>query len=108
MQEYETDRFTDILTTQSEKAEKRNQEKEILASLIRTSAYESLVAKSTQNKKLPWEEVVNIVTEDEINGNADIDTRTIISDTTKMQNDPTRNMSNPEKWLYVIRMGIEG
>ena len=108
VQEYETDSFTNLLQTQSDNVKKRNTEKELLAGLIRTPAYETLVAKSTQNKKLPGEEVVNIVTEEEISGNADIDTRAIMSDTTKAQNDPTRNMSNPEKWLYVIMRGIEG
>lgn len=97
-----------MLKNQSENVAKRNEEKEFLASLIRTPAYKTLVAKSTQNKKLPGEEVVNIVTEEEINGNADIDTRTIITDTIKSQSDPTRDMSNPEKWLYVITRGIEG
>jgi hypothetical protein len=66
------------------------------------------VAKSTQNKKLPWEEVINIVTEEEISGNADIDTLTIIADTAKTMNDPTRDMSNPEKWLWVVTRGIGG
>lgn len=42
-----------MLKNQSENVEKRNEEKEFLASLIRTPAYETLVAKSTQNKKLP-------------------------------------------------------
>ncbi len=108
MQEYETDSFTTLLRAQSDNVARRNEEKEFLASLIRTPAYETLVAKSTQNKKLPGEEVINIVTEEEINGNADIDTRAIISDTTKARNDPTRDMSNPQKWLYVIMRGIEG
>jgi hypothetical protein len=52
--------------------------------------------------------VINIVTEEEINGNAEIDTHTVISDTIKAKNDPTKDMSNPEKWLYVITRGIEG
>lgn len=108
VQEYETDSFTTSLENQSANVEKRNAQKELLAALIRTPAYETLVAKSTQNKKLPWEEVINIVTEEEINGNADIDTRQIISDTTKAQNDPTKDMTNPQKWLYVISRGIEG
>ena len=108
VQEYETDSFTNTLKTQSDNVKKRNEEKEFLASLIRTPAYETLVAKSTQNKKLPGEEVINIVTEEEINGNADIDTRAIISDTIKAKNDPTRDMSNPEKWLWVVTRGIGG
>jgi hypothetical protein len=53
VQEYETDSFTNTLKNQSENVRKRNEEKELLASLIRTPAYETLVAKSTQNKKLP-------------------------------------------------------
>lgn len=107
VQEYETDSFTDILISQSESVKKRNEEKEFLSSLIRTPAYEVLIAKSTQNKKLAGEEVINIVTEEEINGNADIDTRTIISDSIKTQSDPTRDMSNPEKWLYLIIKGTQ-
>lgn len=108
MQEYETDSFTTLLRAQSDNVARRNEEKEFLASLIRTPAYETLVAKSTQNKKLPGEEVINIVTEEEINGNADIDTRAIINETIRERNDPTRDMSNPEKWLYVIMRGIGG
>ena len=108
IQEYETDSFTTMLKKQSDNVSRRNEEKEFLASLIRTSAYETLVAKSTQNKKLPWEEVINIVTEEEINWNADIDTRTIILDTTKQRNDPTKDMTNPEKWKYLITRWIDG
>jgi hypothetical protein len=108
VQEYETDSFTNTLKTQSDNVARRNEEKEFLASLIHTPAYETLVAKSTQNKKLPGEEVINIVTEEEINGNADIDTRAVIGDTIKAKNDPTRDMSNPEKWLWVVTRGIGG
>jgi hypothetical protein len=53
VQEYETDSFTNLLQTQSDNVKKRNTEKELLADIIRTTAYETLVAKSTQNKKLP-------------------------------------------------------
>jgi Ca2+/Na+ antiporter len=108
VQEYETDSFTNTLKTQSDNVARRNEEKEFLASLIHTPAYETLVAKSTQNKKLPGEEVINIVTEEEINGNADIDTHAVINDTIKAKNDPTRDMSNPEKWLWVVTRGIGG
>lgn len=53
VQEYETDSFTRLLISQSEGVEKRNKDKEFLASLIRTPAYATLLAKATQNKKLP-------------------------------------------------------
>jgi hypothetical protein len=103
IQEYETDAFITTLKTQSENVKERNKEKEFLAELIHTPAYATLVAKSTQNKKLPGEEVINIVTEEEVSGNQDIDTRTVLTDTQKAIDDPTKGMSNPEKWMWVLR-----
>ncbi len=46
------------------RTESRNREKEFLASYIRTPAYQSQVVKATQNKKLPGEEVINIIRPD--------------------------------------------
>lgn len=106
IQDYETDSFTNTLVTQSENIQKRNGEKEFFTTLIRTPAYQVLVAKSTQNKKLPAEEVINIVTEEEVGGNIDIDPQVVLSQTIKEINDPTRGMSNPEKWLWLLREGI--
>lgn len=90
IQEYETDTFITTLQKQSELVKKKNIEKEFLAELIHTPAYATLVAKSTQNKKLPGEEVINIVTEEEVSGNADFDARTTIVNTQQEVNDPTK------------------
>ena len=102
IQEYETDTFITTLQKQSELVKKKNIEKEFLAELIHTPAYATLVAKSTQNKKLPGEEVINIVTEEEVSGNADFDARTTIVNTQQEVNDPTKWMSNPTKWIWVL------
>lgn len=80
-----------------------NIEKEFLAKYIRTPAYQTQVAKATHNKKLPWEEAINIIQLDEVNNNKDIDSRVVIAQARKKENDPMKNMNNPEKWWYLIR-----
>ncbi len=106
VQEYGTDAFMESLRIAGKSAEDRISSKEFLAAYIRTKAYESQVAKGTQNKKLPGEEVINIVTEEEVTSNADIDTRTTIASIRTVADDPTRGMSNPEKWLWMIEEGV--
>jgi hypothetical protein len=106
VQEYETDTFMGSLTRANETAKERNREKEFLASYIRTAAYETQVAKATQNRKLPGETVINIVTEEEIASNADIDAQTVIVEGRIASEDPTRDMSNPEKWWWMVSGGV--
>jgi hypothetical protein len=65
------------------------------------------VAKSSQNKKLPGEEVINIVTEEEVESNTDIDTRSTIVDIRIKSEDPTKGMSNPERWWWMIEEGVK-
>lgn len=104
IQEYETDSFTTSLKGANQNLENGLKEKEFKSAWIRTPAYATLVAKSTQNKKLPWEEVVNLVTEEEVAGNIDIDTRTVIAEVREDES-PIKKMSNPERWLYLIQWG---
>ena len=56
----------------------RNASKEKLNLYIRTKAYQSYVAKATQNKKLAWEEVTNVVDEASMKGNENIDVSDIL------------------------------
>lgn len=106
VQEYSTDAFMDSLRTLGRAAEERIKTKEFTANYIRTRAYETQVAKATQNKKLPWEEVINIVTEEEVQSNVDIDTRSAIATIRTEAEDPTRGMTNPEKWWWMIEEGV--
>ena len=106
VQEYGTDAFMESLKVAGQSAENRIQSKEFLAAYIRTKAYGTQVAKATQSKKLPGEEVINIVTEEEVTSNADIDTRTAIAGIQTTIDDPTRGMTNPERWLWMIEVGI--
>jgi hypothetical protein len=105
VQEYKTDAFMNSLKRANQQVIQRNEDKEFLSNYIRTLAYQTQVAKATQNKKLPGEEVINIVTEEEVNGNTDIDTRTAIMTTREIYDSPTKGMTNPEKWWYMISGG---
>jgi hypothetical protein len=106
VQEYGTDAFMESLKVAGQSTQSRIESKEFLAAYIRTKAYSTQVAKATQNKKLPGEEVINIVTEEEVTSNADIDTRTAISVIQTTIDDPTRGLTNPEKWWWMIETGI--
>lgn len=108
MQEYRTDAFIGSIERTNESVKSENANKLFLASYIRTKAYATQVAKATQNKKLPGEEVINIVTEEEIHGNAEVDTHDVILQTREKSNDPTRNMTNPEKWWHLVTNGMGG
>ncbi len=106
VQEYGTDAFMESLKVAGQSTKSRIESKEFLAAYIRTKAYGTQVAKATQNKKLPGEEVINIVTEEEVTSNADINTRTAISDIQTTIDDPTRWLTNPEKWWWMIEVGV--
>jgi hypothetical protein len=101
-QQYQTSTYVGTLEELNTKITERNQTKQELTSYIRTSAYQSFVAKATQNKKLPGEEVTNIVDEANLESNEDINVNEVISNIQKKESSPTRNMSNPEKWKYIF------
>lgn len=101
-QQYQTSTYVDTLESMNEQIAQRNEKKQELTTYIRTPAYQSFVAKATQNKKLPGEEVTNIVDEANLRSNEDINVNEIISTIQKQETSPTRNMSNPEKWHYIF------
>ena len=101
-QDFQINNYVTSLETTNDSIEKRNHEKDLLNTYIRTKAYQSLVAKATQNKKLPGEEVINIVEQSDVEWNAPIDVRQVIYDVKKEHDSPTKNMTNPEKWWYIL------
>lgn len=65
VQQFQTSSFMEGMETANSRTLYRNKEKEFLAAYIHTPAYQTQVAKATQNKKLPGEEVINIIKPDE-------------------------------------------
>ena len=102
-QQYQTNTYVLALNEINSQITDRNTRKQELTLYIRTPAYQSFVAKATQNKKLPWEEVINIVDEANLRANENINVNEVISSVQKKEASPTRNMSNPEKWKYIFR-----
>ena len=50
--------------------------------------------------------MINVVSPDEVDANRNTDPQTVIAEAQTRRDDPTRNMSNPEKWLYLIKRGV--
>ncbi|EKE27318.1 MAG: hypothetical protein ACD_3C00225G0021 [uncultured bacterium (gcode 4)] len=70
-------------------------------SYINTLAYKDKTAKSSQNKKNPWEDVVFIVTKDELEQYKKLDVQAQMN-TKRDVKWPTYWMSNWQKWFYHI------
>lgn len=100
-QQYQTNTYVDSLEEINLQITQRNEYKQELTAYIRTSAYQSFVAKATQNKKLPGEEVTNIVDEENLKANENIDVNEIITSIQKESASPTKSLSNPDKWKYI-------
>jgi len=76
-------------------------DKENYFAYINTNAYKDKVAKNSQNKKNPGEEVVYIVTKDEVDQYKKIETQDQIY-SEKEPIKPTYWMTNLQKWIYYI------
>ena len=66
VQQFQTNSFMEGMQTANLRTTERNTDKEFLAQYIHTPAYQTQVAKATQNKKLPGEEVINIIRPDAV------------------------------------------
>jgi len=104
--EFQVDNYEASIIAKNQEIEYRNSQKELLEEYIHTNAYQTQVAKATQNKQLPGEEVVNVIRQEDIDGNKDLDLSTVLASIKQQKDDPTANLSNPEKWRYLIENGI--
>jgi hypothetical protein len=66
LQQFQTSSFMEGMQTANTRTIARNSDKEFLAAYIHTPAYQSQVAKATQNRKLPGEAVINIIRGDAV------------------------------------------
>lgn len=106
VEQFRTDNFTDIIVEKNAETNARNIRKENTEKYIYTNAYRTQVAKATQNKVLPGEEIINVITQAEVDGNANLDPHEVYSEATKSAEDPTLRMTNPERWQYLFQHGI--
>jgi hypothetical protein len=102
-EQYQTNTYVSSLNRVNEEILERNARKQELTLYIRTNAYQSYVAKATQNKRLPGEEVTNIIDAENTPMSEDIDVNAVISEAKAKVESPMRNMKNTEKWFYIFR-----
>ena len=107
VQQFQTTSFMESMQIANTNTALRNQQKEFLSAYIHTPAYQTQVAKATQNKKLPGEEAINVIRPDEVEGNKERDSATVIAQAEKKEEDPMRHFSNPQKWWYLLQKGIQ-
>lgn len=73
---------------------------------VNTNAYKDKVAKTSQNKKNPWENAIFVVTKEQADQYKKIDIEEQIN-SEKETRWPTYLMSNPQKWIfYVFKIDI--
>jgi hypothetical protein len=96
----------EAMQTANTRTVQRNTDKEFLAQYIYTPAYQTQVSKATQNKKLPGEEAINIIRSDEVKGNLYQDSATVIAEARRQEDNPMKNMTNPQKWWHLLHTGI--
>ena len=77
-QDFQTNSYIASLEQANTEIAQRNTMKEEQNAYIRTKAYQNFVLKATQNKKLPAEEVINVVNEADVSANANIDVNEMI------------------------------
>lgn len=78
--EYQADNFETSLKLLNQEIEERNAYKEAIQKYIHTAAYKTQVAKATQNKKLPGEELINIIGQEDADSNHDRDVDTVLAE----------------------------
>ena len=99
--DFQINSYINQLTTENQKLQDSINDKRDYLAYINTNAFLDKTAKTSQNKKNPGEDVVFLVSKEDIEAykNIDIGKQMIETDT---RVSPTQNMSNPEKWMYYI------
>lgn len=105
--DYQVNDHIAFLNSENTKLAEIIAEKESYNIYIRTPAYETRIAKASQWKKLPGEEVINIISSDDVKSNALIDVNEQIQTARKSADNPTKWMSNPEKWIYYLTVNMQ-
>lgn len=100
--DFQINSYLSYITTENGKIEESiGQKKERLA-YVKTNAFLDKIAKTSQNKKNPGEEVIVLVTNEEVEEYKRIDTNKQMIGGIKQEASLTLGMTNGEKWIYYI------
>lgn len=107
VEEFQISNYSTAIQNKNKEVENRIETKENLEKYIYTNAYKTQIAKATQNKNLPGEQIINIISQEDVDGNANLETQEVLDTIQETANQhPTINMSNPERWKYIFQNGL--
>lgn len=103
-QDFQINSYITSVTSENTKIEQSIAEKKEYFAYVQTNAYANYIAKSSQNKKDEGEDVVFLVTPNDVEEYKKLDTdKQIIGGAdTRTARSKTYGMNNQEKWVYYI------
>lgn len=100
--DFQINSYLSYITAENGKTEESIEKKKERLAFVKTNAFLDRVAKTSQNKKNPGEEVVALVTNEEAEEYKRIDTNKQMIGSAKQEVSRTAGMTNQEKWVYYI------
>lgn len=100
--DFQINSYLSYVTTDNGKIEESIEKKKERLAYVKTNAFLDRVAKTSQNKKNPGEDVVVLVTNEEVEEYKRIDTNKQMIGGAKQEVSRTLGMTNQEKWVYYI------
>lgn len=100
--DFQINSYLSYITIENKKVEESIEKKKEHLAYVKTNAFLDKVAKTSQNKKNPWEEVIILVTNEEVEEYKRIDTNKQMIVWAKQEISKTYGMTNGEKWVYYI------
>lgn len=100
--DFQINSYLSYITTENEKIEESIEKKKERLAYVKTNAFLDKIAKTSQNKKNPGEEVIVLVTDEEVEEYKRIDTNKQMIGGVKQEISKTLGMTNGGKWMYYI------
>lgn len=100
--DFQINSYLSYITLDNTKIEESIEKKKEHLAYVKTNAFLDKVAKTSQNKKNPGEEVVVLVTNEEVEEYKRIDTNKQMIGGPKQEVSRTLGMTNGERWIYYV------
>ncbi len=100
--DFQINSYLSYIVTENGKIEESIEQKKERLAYVKTNAFLDKIAKTSQNKKNPGEEVVVLVTDEEVEEYKRIDTSKQMILWSRQEVSKTLGMTNQEKWIYYI------
>jgi len=100
--DFQINSYLSYITGENEKIEESIEKKKEHLAYVKTNAFLDKIAKTSQNKKNPGEEVIVLVTDEEVEEYKRIDTSKQMIGGGGQKISKTAGMTNGEKWMYYI------